>query len=156
LSRFAFNLLGRQFGRLTVIEERPSVDGVKFWLCRCTCGKTKLVRAGSLLHQGTQSCGCLQFEARANNYASGYKKKTHPCGPRITTLDLEVLRLLITSGSKGLKIAEIVANSPLRLTRSYLYRVLKKCETLGLVTSINSRYCITEKGIAKYKIESNV
>lgn len=54
------NLTGMLFGRLTVIN-RTTQDkaGTYFWLCRCICGKEKLVRGYSLKRGDTQSCGCL-------------------------------------------------------------------------------------------------
>lgn len=62
------NLTNRQFGRLTVVgyDHDRSGKGTKhrsYWLCKCTCGKTKSVVVTSLLmEKGTRSCGCLHEE----------------------------------------------------------------------------------------------
>lgn len=55
------DLVGKKFGRLTVIKDtgkrrnRRSV----VWLCRCDCGKRKEVTARDLKIMNTTSCGCL-------------------------------------------------------------------------------------------------
>lgn len=50
-------LKGKQFGRLTVLEDAS--DKYTAWLCICTCGVKKVILANSLLQGKTQSCGCL-------------------------------------------------------------------------------------------------
>jgi hypothetical protein len=56
-------LVGKTFGRLTVIERdnNDSTGHVK-WLCRCICGTISTVRGNNLKRGGTKSCGCLQKE----------------------------------------------------------------------------------------------
>lgn len=58
------DLSGRAFGRWTVLDLSPerSSRGGTMWRCRCECGTTQTVLAKSL-HQGSQSCGCLQRES---------------------------------------------------------------------------------------------
>lgn len=59
----AGNLVGQVFSRLTVIEPRivecPSKTQ-KRWLCRCECGKERVVSRTDLLTGHVKSCGCLQ------------------------------------------------------------------------------------------------
>jgi hypothetical protein len=56
------DLTGEKYGRLTVVSRVVTgKPGVK-WLCRCDCGKEKIVSTGSLRHSGTRSCGCLKRE----------------------------------------------------------------------------------------------
>ena len=57
------NLLGKTFGRLTVINREllPSKNR-PYWLCECSCGKTKLVSSDCLLKGKTVSCGCKKVE----------------------------------------------------------------------------------------------
>ena len=61
-------MIGRQFGRLTVIERAGSIKGKnssrKTWLCRCTCGNTVVTDTKSLRTAHRNSCGCLLDEAR--------------------------------------------------------------------------------------------
>ncbi len=59
------DLTGQKFGKLTVIEHSHIVySGINCssWICRCECGNITDVRANSLLHGGTRSCGCLARE----------------------------------------------------------------------------------------------
>lgn len=57
------NLLGRKFGRLSVIGDVPSLrrqGGTrKHWLCQCDCGKQAVVQADHLRSGHTVSCGCI-------------------------------------------------------------------------------------------------
>ena len=58
---------GQQFSRLQVLGQAPSkvyAGGwtAAMWLCRCTCGSEKVVRAMDLLRGSATSCGCYQKE----------------------------------------------------------------------------------------------
>ena len=66
------NLIGRKFGRLTVVEaDGKTASRHTKWLCQCECGKTKSVVSRDLLNGHTQSCGCLQREKVTKQ---GYRK----------------------------------------------------------------------------------
>lgn len=57
------DLTGYRFGRLVVVAEAPrSNAGLTRWSCRCDCGKSSVVHAGSLRAGHTRSCGCLKVE----------------------------------------------------------------------------------------------
>lgn len=61
------DLIGKKFGRLTVISEaEPKKDSrgyyVPMYHCKCDCGNELDVRYTDLLSGNTQSCGCLQSE----------------------------------------------------------------------------------------------
>lgn len=57
------DLVGRRFGRLTVIESIELVykRGMK-WRCACDCGQITAVITNSLNSGHTKSCGCLHRE----------------------------------------------------------------------------------------------
>lgn len=58
------DLSGIRFGRLLVLARSgTAADGCVKWSCVCDCGNTKVIKSASLVHAGTQSCGCLQREA---------------------------------------------------------------------------------------------
>lgn len=60
----AKNLLGKKFGKLTVIDfEKSGTKSRTRWLCKCDCGNTKIVYASKLLSGQTKSCGCLAKDA---------------------------------------------------------------------------------------------
>ena len=56
-------LIGKKFGRLTVISQLPAKSDYKIrWHCICDCGGKKDTIGKSLLNGDTQSCGCLHKE----------------------------------------------------------------------------------------------
>ena len=64
------DLTGTRVGRLTVIK-RGTGSRTKF-LCRCDCGKEKVIDSSSLRNQTTRSCGCLNSEiVKKRNYKHG-------------------------------------------------------------------------------------
>jgi hypothetical protein len=61
--RTSKNLIGMQFGRLTVIKDigRSKRHNI-LWECLCICGKTAKVPTKLLTSGNTKSCGCLKAE----------------------------------------------------------------------------------------------
>ena len=57
-------LTEKKFGRWTVIKrELPNTkDAAARWLCKCSCGKEKIILGNSLRRGDTKSCGCLRKE----------------------------------------------------------------------------------------------
>ena len=57
------DLTGQKFGRLTVLERAidPNCKATK-WLCKCDCGKEKIVCGSNLTAGKTKSCGCYRKE----------------------------------------------------------------------------------------------
>lgn len=66
-------LIAQQFGRLTVLSQRPSnKSGKRVWLCSCSCGGQTEVTTGDLQSGDTRSCGCLFRETvRASHLTHG-------------------------------------------------------------------------------------
>jgi len=64
---YKISLVGRQFGKLTVVEQR-GVNKWKnsIWLCECECGNTKEVLYQRLTQHQTKSCGCLKKKKAIN------------------------------------------------------------------------------------------
>lgn len=58
----ATNLLGRTFGKLTVVEISSGKKKATYWKCRCDCGGEKIVYRKNLLNGTVRSCGCLVQE----------------------------------------------------------------------------------------------
>ena len=73
------NLLGKKYGRLTVIADPGNTKHQKSkWICVCSCGNTCIVRGGDLQSRNTQSCGCLKIERireRSNKTLEGLKNE---------------------------------------------------------------------------------
>ncbi len=60
------NEVGNTYGRLTVLEQGPSVKysnkPVVMWVCKCVCGSIRVTSGGSLRYGSTRSCGCLSAD----------------------------------------------------------------------------------------------
>lgn len=67
----AIDLIGRVFGRLTVIERAENRGKEPCWVVVCNCGSTRSVLGSSLRSGQTRSCGCLAREVTAS------RSKTH-------------------------------------------------------------------------------
>lgn len=56
-------LEGHRFGRLEVISRVPGTA----WLCKCDCGRTKIVTTSNLRGGNSTSCGCKRDETRTTH-----------------------------------------------------------------------------------------
>lgn len=57
------DLIGKQFGRLTVLSyDHTGDDGNAYWLCECSCGNTKVISRINLMSGHVKSCGCYRSE----------------------------------------------------------------------------------------------
>lgn len=74
------NLVGKTFGRLTVISEHHSDGKHLYWLCQCSCGKETVISGDSLKQGFTKSCGCLNSELTSQrNTIHGKSKERLYC-----------------------------------------------------------------------------
>lgn len=53
------DITGQTFGLLTTIKVVPDERSGAYWLCKCQCGNTCVVKSSNLRLGITQSCGCL-------------------------------------------------------------------------------------------------
>lgn len=70
-------IAGRRFGKLVALKqvgESGRKAGRQKWLCRCDCGKEKIIVKTSLLQGVTNSCGCLFQEKALENFSKFTKK----------------------------------------------------------------------------------
>ncbi len=58
MGRQLIDLSNRIFGQWTVIKFDKIYKSETFWLCECSCGREKSVRAESLKSGESISCGC--------------------------------------------------------------------------------------------------
>lgn len=71
------DLTGQVFGRLTVLERVKSTStNYAIWMCKCSCGKTKIVRSCHLRSGTTTSCGCYQKEIASKVNSTHNSSKT--------------------------------------------------------------------------------
>ena len=71
------DLIGKKFGRLTVVSRAPNNKrGQTRWNCICECGNECVVLGTCLVRGMTQSCGCLWREAiEKSNVKHGLKRR---------------------------------------------------------------------------------
>ena len=88
MSKF-IDLTGQGFGRLIVVERAKNNKwGRAKWLCKCDCGKEKIIEGQMLIQNRTKSCGCLKLEkhrldfglAQMNRKIYNYKKHSKERG----------------------------------------------------------------------------
>jgi len=66
------DMIGKKFGKLTVIEMSDKQGIYYRYLCKCDCGNTKILRGASLRSGLTKSCGCIKTEMLVKkNYKHG-------------------------------------------------------------------------------------
>lgn len=75
----ALDLVGQNFGRLTVLQRVDNYIDRKgrqrsAWECRCECGNHIVTTGDKLKNGNTKSCGCLQKEKAANSLRETHKK----------------------------------------------------------------------------------
>ena len=71
------SLVGKKFGRLTIIENRSSVrNRALMCLCVCDCGVTKEFSISNVLLGKSKSCGCLARERTSEVATTHGKSKT--------------------------------------------------------------------------------
>lgn len=69
------DLTGQRFGRLVVVKRVDhEKKGQARWLCRCDCGKEKVVQSYDLRSGNTQSCGC-QRQENFTHIVHGHSRK---------------------------------------------------------------------------------
>jgi hypothetical protein len=57
------DLTGKRFGRLIVNKYiGKNKWGISLWLCKCDCGKEKIISSHNLKSGDIQSCGCFKIE----------------------------------------------------------------------------------------------
>lgn len=92
------NLVGKEFGRLTVVKDtgKRDISRQKIWLCKCECGRSIETSTGCLHRGESKSCGCLKIEA-ANK---AQKKRTLTNGSCVESFNAK-LQKNNTSGHVG-------------------------------------------------------
>ena len=61
------DLIGQQFGMLTIIEYAGKSKGMHQWKCKCDCGNEAIIGQTRLQTGKTKSCGCMQSKSFLSN-----------------------------------------------------------------------------------------
>jgi hypothetical protein len=72
------NILGHEYGRLTVIAlyGEKGTQKSSHWTCKCKCGKVKIVRGSHLRTGRVVSCGCFKDENTGERFTTHGKTKS--------------------------------------------------------------------------------
>ena len=75
------DVLGKRFGRLTVIARTANIGSRAYWICLCDCG-TQIETSGSNLRNGNvRSCKCLQRDRNRETKTTHGKSKCRNGNP---------------------------------------------------------------------------
>lgn len=104
------DLLGKQYGKLTVIKRSGNIGKHAAWLCQCKCGNLKVIRSDHLINGKTISCGCYEEAARKNGnhlIHGGRKSRLYRiwCGMRKRCMNPNCTSYE-NYGGRGIKICE--------------------------------------------------
>ena len=110
------DLTGQPFGRYTVIREAGRKNGHVAWLCRCECGREKVVRGSSLTRRKnpTVSCGCWNEEKKIKHgcaqkpWYDTYNAMMQRCGHREGGKEYD----LRNYRDRGITVCELWQKSP--------------------------------------------
>ena len=58
--------INKKYGKLTVVSFVEKKNYRNWWLCKCTCGNTKICREDRLLNGTVKSCGCEKKKPATN------------------------------------------------------------------------------------------
>ena len=74
------NLIGKQFGHLTVmmLDTEKRTQASKYWICECDCGGKIVVRGSSLLKGCVSDCGCCSNDYIFLPYGNRHRHKPEP------------------------------------------------------------------------------
>ena len=71
------DLTGMRFGRLIVIKRYGRIGNQRTWLCKCDCGKEKVIRGAVLLRGDALSCGCYAKEVASKVHTTHGESNTN-------------------------------------------------------------------------------
>jgi len=111
-------VVGKKFGRLTVLRlSEKTVSGTK-WVCACDCGKNTSVTTSKLKSGGTKSCGCLASEMLSRrNFKHGhtagnkFTPEYHSWASMITRCYNQKSKSYKSHGAKGVGVCDRWRNS---------------------------------------------
>lgn len=70
------NIIGKRFGRLTVLSYSHNVGYTRYFLCKCDCGNQTTVAKNALTTHKQISCGCYRKEntKKIHSLPKGYSR----------------------------------------------------------------------------------
>ena len=105
------DLIGKQFGKLTVIKKTYNKNQHLMWQCKCQCGNIINVYGKDLTSNNVQSCGCIQ---------SSYEMKIY-----------DILKKLKINFKKEQSFPDLISQKKRRLR--YDFSIIKNNKIIGLI-----------------------
>ena len=65
---FAYSLVGKKFGKLTVINREGMKNNTSYWKCLCECGTEIVVKRSHFGKNHIRSCGCRRRGQESDNW----------------------------------------------------------------------------------------
>lgn len=115
------DMIGKKFGKLTVVEMLDKQGVYYRYLCKCECGNIKVLRGASLRSGLTKSCGCIKTKmlikknykhgkSHTSEYKSAWSRVMHM--KRKYRLpkwaDVEAIRQFYMNKPKGYEVDHII------------------------------------------------
>lgn len=127
------DLTGQPFGRYVVIREYGRKNGHVAWLCRCDCGREKVVSGNHLRKGAVLSCGCLRDEKLVARSTTHGLTTDHERLFGSITKHIEIIRNPYAHGHKHYKHLRIPAkylgaSGAARFTQEVIKRYPKEAE----------------------------
>lgn len=129
-NRMGKDIVGKKYGRLTVVSFSKIIKNHSHWLCKCDCGKIKTIARNNLVSGSTEGCGCFQRRKGLNHPLTKrpYKKMPNSYWNQI---------------KKGAKVRGVIFN----ISKKYAYSIFEKqnecCALSGIqlhFSSYDNRY----------------
>lgn len=99
------DLVGKKFGKLTVLSFNKKEKGHYYWNCICDCGKECVKDGDRLRRLKTNSCGCLRVEKNSKHH--DYKTRLYRIYNGMKyRCNLETDTGYKWYGSRGIKVCE--------------------------------------------------
>lgn len=92
------NIIGKQFGKLTVIKQVEHASKDLYYLCKCECGNEKIIRGSHLTSGKILSCGCWQKQRISETH-----KKHGMCNTRLYEIYKGMLKRCYNTTSEAYK-----------------------------------------------------
>jgi hypothetical protein len=86
------NLVGKKFNKLTVISRtnNDEKNGDIRWICRCDCGKEKIVSSSHLANGNVGSCGCIIYKGYGEIYGTYFNRIKNSAKQRELNFELKI------------------------------------------------------------------
>lgn len=109
MNKRKYNLLGKKFGKLTVIDLADN----SMWLCKCECGNEKAIVTSSLINGCSKSCGCSTVEfLRKHRIRHGYTRQGYISSEYMAWRDIKNRcyyikdKRYLNYGGRGIKVCD--------------------------------------------------